>query len=221
MTGARQDDTGTQRMTTERVKHIARTVQYGLLAGMIVTHTAFAQETTASDEDLGLSAGELVPYEEQFDDWFVICNLPAGGVRECTITQPVPNPLGTLAVRINIWPITDSNLFAAAAAIVTPLGTNLETGIELAVDSNSPRRYGFKYCVPDGCLARIGLLRTELNSMKAGSVWKMVLFELDDASTPIQFDLSLSGFTAAFERLDEIQSEGLDPAELEESPAEN
>ncbi len=213
-------------MTAKRVFHITKVVTLGLGVGLAMMHASFAQEggeeTGPGREDLGLSAGELVPHQEIYDDWIVVCNRPAGEALDCTMFQPILNALGTPAARINIWPITNSNLFAAAAAIVTPLGTNLEIGIEMAVDDNTPRRYTFKYCVPDGCLARIGILKTEINAMKTGSTWKMVLFEFDNTTAPIEFDLSLNGFTAAYARLEDIQSEGLDLDDLAtEPPTEN
>lgn len=179
-----------------------------MLIGLALATAAIAQTESTGDSG-DLSAGELVPIvEEQHGDWYVICRQPAGGELECTMTQPVLNNLGTPAITINLWPITDSNLFAAAAAIVTPLGTNLENGISLAVDSNSPRRYGFKYCFVEGCLARIGLLNTEVNSMKAGNTWSLVVFDGDNVDAPLQFNMSLTGFTMAFDRLRQILQEG-------------
>ncbi|MCY4259547.1 MAG: invasion associated locus B family protein [Rhodobacteraceae bacterium] len=198
-----------------------RRIGLGLVAVLMTTTAAMAQDEAAADENLDLSVGEIVPYNEQYQDWFLVCVQPAGGELDCSVSQPVLNAAGTPAMRLEIRPITNSNLFAAALTLQAPLGTNLEAGIELAINSNSPRRYGFRYCLPDGCIARIGLLGTEVNSMKAGNGWRMVLYEGDDTDTPIQFDLSLAGFTTAFERLAAIETEGLSPLEADAEPEDS
>ena len=187
-----------------------RTIVIVLLAVVSSAVSPTIAQEGSSGDDQNLSAGELVPVvEEQHGSWFVICQQPAGQELECTMTQPVLNNQGTPAATVNIFPVTDSNLFTAAAVILTPLGTNLENGISLAVDSNSPRRYGFKFCLVDGCLARIGLLKSEVGSMKAGSVWRMVLYEGENVDNPLIFDMSLTGFTNAFDRLVQVVEEGV------------
>ena len=163
-----------------------------------------SSETPQQDNPQSLTVGEPIPYvAEQIGKWSLICseNIVDPEIRQCSMMQDVSNEEGSKVATIEVWKIVDSELFKAGAIIVTPLGSNLEEAISLNVDAATPRRYRYKYCLEDGCLARIGLLNTELTALKRGKILYMTIFALEYLDDPRRYEISLEGFTDAFDAL--------------------
>ena len=71
----------------------------------------------------------------------------------------------------------------------------------MQVDEALPRRYRYVTCDSDGCYSRFGFSEVELGRMKDGNVMAMTIFAYNDPDDPITLNISLEGFTAAFESL--------------------
>ena len=108
----------------------------------------------------------------------------------------------------------------AGVTVVTPLGTLLTNGVVLQIDSGEQRQYPFAWCSQVGCFARFGLTKPSIDSMKRGKAGKITLISIGRPEAPVVLDLSLSGFTAAFESL-QVPTEpaGAAPAPAAAAPA--
>ena len=161
------------------------------LSVLLAAGAAVGQETN-TEETIQLSL------DEKHGNWHARCAVN-NGVEECGISQDiVDSKQGFRVARIQIFSIPSHDVVVAGAIVLTPLGTNVEQGIELRVDSSQARRYGFKFCLADGCVAKLGFFKSEVDEMARGRNLRMTVFNLEDLDTPLSYDISLIGFTAAF-----------------------
>lgn len=176
--------------------------------------TAYAQESgQATDSEpaqeielpLGEPAGPKLgePYErEQIVDWTIRCIRKENPNDEvCQMYQLLKNTDGSGVAEVSLVPVRGDENIASIANIMTPLGTLLRPGLVLAVDENDPIVYPFTVCSQQGCLARFGITNELLEQMKSGSTAISEIVAAVSPDRPIVLDISLSGFTRAFETL--------------------
>ena len=150
---------------------------------------AFAQDATPG----------TVYVAETNRDWQVRCMQVSEGTEPCQMYQLIEDPNGTPVAEISIFPLAPGGEAVAGATFVAPLGTLLPEGVAIMVDDGAPRAYVFDHCTPDGCVARLGFTQAELDQFKAGSAAKIRLVSVNRAE-PIIIEMSLSGFTASFDK---------------------
>jgi invasion protein IalB len=86
------------------------------------------------------------------------------------------------------------------AALVLPLGLKLANGVTLQIDDEAPLpRAAFRTCMPAGCIAQIDLTDKVIASARKGKAIK-VSFAFDNATNNQQLNLSLKGFSKAYDR---------------------
>ena len=99
--------------------------------------------------------------------------------------------------------------------------TDLIEGLGFRVDSGEMRGYPFSFCAPVGCFSRLGFTQAELNGMKRGNKATVQLLPFGgDPKKPVQLEISLSGFTAAFDELAAYAALPADQKPAEDKPAE-
>ncbi|MGH1368984.1 MAG: invasion associated locus B family protein [Maritimibacter sp.] len=142
--------------------------------------------------------------DEVFGDWSRECiRIPGNeGPDPCEMVQfmrPAPDaePLG----KISIARLPDNLKTVAGVTVIMPLGVVLTQQLTIGVDSAAPRRYPFQYCIPIGCFAQFGISAGELAAFKNGAKSTFTVVSMTDPSSKAPFDVSLSGFTAAFDSL--------------------
>ena len=176
--------------------------------------TALAQDTTAGAEnepsqDVELPTGEPVgpkigePYErEQIVDWTIRCIRQENPDEEvCQMYQLLKNTDGSGVAEVSLVPVRGNPEAAAAASVMTPLGTMLRPGLVLAVDTDDPLRFPFTVCSQQGCLSRFGVTDELLEKMKSGNSAVVEIVAAVSPDRPVFLDISLSGFTRAYEVL--------------------
>ncbi|MCY3878792.1 MAG: invasion associated locus B family protein [Rhodobacteraceae bacterium] len=174
------------------------------LSLVAVAYLALAPFAAAQSNQQGsasnLSAGTVVVQPEitEFEDWSRICTANDDGDKECTIQQRVPNESGGDIGIFTIYKVENQSEFEAGATIVVPLGVTLTYGLELQIDDALPRRYEFRMCIADGCIARIGLPENLVTRMKRGAEVKLTMYVGIDGSDEVQATASLHGFTDAY-----------------------
>ncbi|MBT8409342.1 MAG: invasion associated locus B family protein, partial [Alphaproteobacteria bacterium] len=155
-------------------------------------------ETGASEEDaLGSTyvAGE-------YDDWQLQCvRVELGAPAPCRLYQLVQDSRGTPVAEFGLFLLRDNPNAEAGADITTPLETLLTRRLALSVDTSEPKVYPFTFCAVQGCVSRVGLTPDEVSAMKAGNVATIRIFNVKAAQSPIDLEVSLKGFTAAYEAL--------------------
>ncbi len=142
------------------------------------------------------------PEVTQIGDWGVICGAEGG---DCAMTQLGKDPQGSPAVEFVVRKVDEENAeiegvrIAAVADIITPLGVLLEFGLRLQIDDGEERGAPFRICQQHGCLVREPLSTEVITSLKRGNNAKVTVAA--EGAGPIDINISLAGFTKAFDSL--------------------
>ena len=169
--------------------------------GEETTETVSEEEAVPENNQSNLQTGQVLP--EEVGDWFVICNDGQGieENRDCLMQQRIFAPNGEQAAIAEIYKIDNDPLIKAGVSILTPLGTNLRSGLRLTVDGEKPeKQYLYSYCRPDGCLVEAGIFGSEVERMKAGKVLQMSINAFNNPD-PLVYEISLDGFRDAYDKL--------------------
>tara|TARA_R110000850_G_scaffold94971_1_gene199888 strand:+ start:14086 stop:14424 length:339 start_codon:yes stop_codon:yes gene_type:complete len=87
----------------------------------------------------------------------------------------------------------------ATALLTFPLGILLSTGWQYDIDGGRKTVLPFEICNADGCHAGIKLDPQLLSAMKRGNTMRVRFF--DAAQTEVNTEISLIGFTKAYEAM--------------------
>ncbi len=149
--------------------------------------------------------------KDTFGDWQVRC-APDG--KECFMYQLALDQAKNPVAEVSILKLPDTSEAVAGVTIVTPLGTLLTNGVILQVDAGEKRQYPFSWCSQVGCFARFGLTKPTLDTMRRGKAGEVTLVAVNKPEAPVTLNLSLSGFTAAFDSLEVPANPTPPPAQL-------
>lgn len=186
------------------------------LAAMLAAMPALAQETApaadgsaaATDLPLGQEAtaiGEAY-VAQTHGDWEIQCEKTEDGNDPCVLRQYLKNAEGGSIAEINLFTLPPGGQAVAGATIITPLETLLTRNITLQVGSRQAKQYQFTFCTQIGCVARVGFTDEDIDAFKKGAEAKMVIFAIAAPDRPFETTMSLRGFTAGFDALQELNS---------------
>lgn len=142
---------------------------------------------------------------ETYKDWTVRCGeVPNQGER-CEMSQKVkaPNNPDQTAMRVAVLYPQGSD--RPAGIFQLPLGIVLPKGVAMKVDDNDAVRFPVQICVKQGCRADVPLKSKLLNQMKAGRTAYVQVQTPRAKSGTVQLEVSLLGFTAALQRVQEAR----------------
>ena len=145
------------------------------------------------------------PYiRDTFGDWSLRClKAEEGQPDPCQLYQLLMDADGNSVAEFSTFPLPDGGEVAAGATIVVPLETLLTQQLRLTIDNGEAKVYPFTFCNAAGCVARVGFTTAEVAQLKRGN--KAVL-RMVPAAAPDQevlLDVSLSGFTAGFDSVNQ------------------
>ena len=147
------------------------------------------------------------PYTaETIGDWDLRCVKTADGNDPCQMyqllsdTSEPPTPIA----EFSLFRLADGGRAQAGATVVVPLETALQQQLTIVVDNGQARRYPFAFCNTVGCYARIGLTADDVASFKRGAKAKVSIVPIAAPDVKVEVDLSLTGFTAAFDKVSVI-----------------
>jgi invasion protein IalB len=178
-------------------------------AGTAAEAPSAGGQDPATGDPAGPEVMEIV--RDTFGDWQVRCSVEG---TECFMYQLALDAQGNPVAEFSMLKLPEGGEAAAGATVVTPLGTLLTQGIVIQVDSGERRQYPFAWCSQVGCFARFGLDTPSLTGMKRGSTGTITLVSVGQPEQPVNLNLSLSGFTAAYDSL-------AVPSAAEAPPAQN
>lgn len=148
-------------------------------------------------------------------DWTMRCIKADQGQDPCELYQLMKDAEGNSVAELTLIPLTNGNV-AAGATLVAPLETDLIEGLGFAVDGAKPHGYPFSFCAPVGCVSRMGFTAAELAGLKRGNKATVTLLPFGgDPKKPVQLNLSLAGFTAAYDELSAYAKEAQAAAKTE------
>ena len=133
-------------------------------------------------------------------DWNVRCITGKPGETDrCEIQQLLFLNENTPVVDISIFKLPVGEVAVAAANIMVPLETLLTKKFRFAFSEELIKEYPYSFCNKNGCLVRLGLLEEDLEALKTGLSSELSITHISDPEASINLDISLKGFTAAFE----------------------
>lgn len=194
---------------------------------LLLASPAIAQDTAAPEEDapaaendpadsldLGTPLDEAGPADPAdlapgqpyvrgtSGDWAFRCLKAQDGQTDpCQLYQLLKDAEGNDVAEFSIFPLPNSGRAAAGATIVAPLETLLTEQLRIAVDGGQTRTYGFTFCNPAGCVARVGFTAEEIAQFKRGNAATLRMVPAAAPDQEVLVTLSLSGFTAGYDEL--------------------
>lgn len=131
-------------------------------------------------------------------DWEVGC---LAQTTNCEMQQVADDQQGNPVLLVRVLKLPSGSDAQALAILNTPLGTLLPAGLGFQIDSGEEATLPFEWCVQEGCVVRLGLRQPEIDAMKRGRAVRLTVRSIADADNPVELNLSLAGFTAAFDSL--------------------
>lgn len=179
------------------------TIKKLALATVVAIPTATLAQEQAPAPATDLAQGQPVAPEvtsETFGDWTVNCQEIEGQER-CEMTQVLLNADNSPAIEVNLFRVSGQPQVFAGGTVVAPLGTLLTSQLTISIDGDLGKRYPFAFCLPDGCVSRVGLTEEDVSGYKKGGKATVSLASVRAPDQVFNFDMSLTGFTAAFDHL--------------------
>ena len=162
------------------------------------------QEAPAQGTEAQAQPAQPQPYiKEQFTDWALQCiKLPdQNGVEQevCQMFQLLKDAQGGSVAEASIFKIENGGRAVAGGTFVVPLETLLTEKLTISVDGGSALKYDFNFCTQVGCVARVGFTAEDIARFKAGAKAQITIVPMLAPDQKAVVDMSLSGFTAAFD----------------------
>lgn len=188
------------------------------LACLTISGAALAQETAteegsapntvpSSEGDLNLGEDTSIPQvgqtyvREVEQDWEIQCVKTETGEGEpCQMYQLLQNEAGNPVAEVSLFKLPAGGQAVAGATVIVPLETALQAQLRIAVDGAQSKRYPYSLCNQIGCFARIGLTESDLNGFKRGAKAVVTIVPFVAQDQQIQLNMSLSGFTASYDK---------------------
>ena len=164
-----------------------------ILIGYLLMSTSSIAETPS----------ELV--SETYQDWIVRCSsiIDNGkAVTFCEMSQDLRHSESgqrVLAIGIQDGGSGDSGI----ATVIAPFGLRLSSGLDILVPGRERIKTPFETCMPTGCIARVAFDQETLEAFKRG-VSADIVVTANASGEDVTINLSLAGFTAAWNRLREL-----------------
>jgi len=142
------------------------------------------------------------PYlKEMVEDWAMECiRMPEGEEEPCQLFQSLNDENDNLVSNVRIFKLPEGQRAAGGALIAVPLETLLTAQVTIRVDQGQAKRYPFAVCDQLGCYARIGFTAEEIAAFKRGVTATVSITPFVAPDEPINLNMSLKGFTAAFDK---------------------
>ena len=199
---------------------------YSMAAFIGLTSVTYAQETTpeAAPEVVSepavtvenqLDMGQQIVMgpqigdrysKESVGDWDLACIKSGTEVDPCSLIQILKDSTGNPTAEVTLFRIAGAGQAVAGFTIIVPLETSLPAQLQITVDGGLSKRYIYSYCNQIGCIAQIGLTVEDVASYKRGSKATLTLVPALAPTQVIDLNMSLSGFTAGYEKVDVVQN---------------
>lgn len=138
---------------------------------------------------------------ENTGDWGLECfRVEEGQEEPCQLFQALMDDQGNQVSNVRIFRLPDGGRAVAGALVAVPLETLLTAQLTIAVDGNAGKRYPFSVCDRLGCYARLGFTADDIAAFKRGKSATVSLVPFVAPDKPITLNMSLTGFTAGYEK---------------------
>ncbi len=147
-----------------------------------------------------MAQGQYGTVKSVHNEWQIRCETPPGAAGEqCALVQSVtaedrPN----VGLTVIILRTADQKNWILR--VFAPLGVLLAKGLGLTIDQNYIGSAQFERCLQNGCVANVQLDDKLVAQLRQGKVARFDVYQTPEEG--IGLPLSLSGFSAGFERLE-------------------
>lgn len=152
------------------------------------------------------------------EGWFKACTKQED-VDVCNVQFLQRANSGQLLTSVNLIQVS-GKVNRRVLQVAVPTGRLIPPGIGLQIDDGTAQKIEFAICLPDRCVAEAQLTDEVVNSFKRGS--KLTLTSVNFQNQPNPIDVTLQGFTSAFDG-EPMQQSDLDERQkkLEEFVSKN
>nr|WP_325251689.1 invasion associated locus B family protein [Amylibacter sp.] len=169
------------------------------------TETAPAEPANATDNEYKVAEDNAAPEEgqgylrEEHGKWQVRCiKATEGEEEECRLFNLLTDKDGNSIAQLDMQALPKGGKAVAGVDMATPLGTLLTAQLVMKIDASKAKRYPYTWCDNLGCYARFGMTAGEIDAMKKGVTTVVTIASVAAPEEPLDLELSLSGFTAAW-----------------------
>lgn len=187
--------------------------------------TAPAANTGTSDLNIGqpseADAGGYV--KETFEAWQQRCIKTGLDADPCQLYTLLKDGEGNSVAEFTIFNLPEGTPGEAVAGanLIAPLETLLGEGVRIQIDTANPLGYPFSVCTQVGCVSRIGFTKNELAALKKGNKATMTIVPFVAPDSEVKLEVSLKGFTAAYEAVEKQNKLADAAAAAATAPAQN
>lgn len=154
------------------------------------------------------AAAAAEPTAQDFDDWRLVCET-VDKEKRCRAFQRLSIKQGEktqVMLIASIGYVDDGKAGRVPTLrLSTPLGVVLPAGLAVNVDQGEKENLPFHICLLDGCMTEIGLSDKGISDMKKGRKMN-VTYRAAGIKQPVAVQISLKGFTAAYNELAKNES---------------
>jgi invasion protein IalB len=134
-------------------------------------------------------------------DWEVRCVRTEAETDPCQMYQLMTDENGNAVAEVTLFKLPAGQQAVAGATFITPLETLLTAQLTYAIDDRPAKRYPFTWCAVNGCYARVGFTAEEIEAMQRGMKGIVMVVPVQAPDQRVTVDLSLTGFTAAYDAI--------------------
>jgi invasion protein IalB len=128
--------------------------------------------------------------------WAKLCNTdPATGKELCLTIQEIRADTGQFIASATIRTIAGDTKKSLITAV--PPGMLLQPGLRIQIDDQPQVEVKYGICFPNACYGELEVDDAFVSKLKAGG--RLTLTTLNQQAKPVNFPMSLSGFTKAFD----------------------
>jgi invasion protein IalB len=157
-----------------------------MLAGAVVPSAAQDQAAPSSTDAL---------LQSEFE-WIKLCNEDPQAKKDvCLINQELRTDEGQFLASVAIREIEGES--RKVLLIAVPPGMLIQPGLRVQVDTGKQEQARYSICFPNACYAEMVVTDAIIAQFKKGN--QLVLTTLNQQAKPVNFPISLSGFTKVYD----------------------
>ncbi|WP_245216384.1 invasion associated locus B family protein [Sagittula salina] len=168
-----------------------------------------AGQTAATNETAQQQQGPQLYIKETHNDWQMQClKMPEGAPESddvCQMFQLLKDGDGNNVAEVTIAKLEGGKPAPAGGTFIVPLQTLLTKKLSVSVDGGQVRQYDFNFCTSIGCFARVAFSADDIAQFKKGAKATVSLVPMVAPDRVVSLDMSLSGFTAAYDAASTIR----------------
>lgn len=183
---------------------IRNSVRSAFVIGAAAAGFAAFAAVPASAQEAAQPAQGGQTAEAQGPEWVKLCSEnPEDNQKVCVVSRERRAATGQLLAAVSVREVEDKKFLVTAV----PPGMLLRPGLQVQIDGAKPTNMPYSICFPNLCFAESEINADFVGSMKKGT--QLVITTLNQQAKPVNFDVSLKGFTASYD------GAALDPAKLQ------